>query len=137
MRAIVLVGQIDEQRQLPAGASIDLPPGQVRLVVRMADEDEAGASWSSGISEAWRDQLSDPRQDIAPIQRRCCMLGSWLSLHGFDIGFRQNPIQIYQGLSVPRFAPRLRGGPHPRRFPRRLRRAQVRAQAPRRAAPTK
>ena len=97
MRAIVLVGQIDEQHQLRADAPIDLPPGQVRLVMRTADEDEAGASWSSGISEAWRDQLSDARQDIAATERKCRMLDSWVSLHSFGIGFRQNPIQSIRG----------------------------------------
>jgi hypothetical protein len=34
----------------------------------MPDEDEAGALWSLGISELWRDELSDPRQDIYTLE---------------------------------------------------------------------
>jgi len=96
MRAIVPVG-----KSMNSAKSAPTPRLICRLVVRMADEDEAGASWSSGISEAWRDQLSDPQQDIAATERKCRMLDSWMSLRSFGIGFRRNPIQSVRDSACP------------------------------------
>ena len=64
MNAIELIGDIDDQHQLHAQVPIDLPTGQVRLIVLLAGEDDAGGMWAHGIAEAWSAKLQDPREDI-------------------------------------------------------------------------
>jgi hypothetical protein len=64
MRAIAIVGQIDDDHQIRAEAPPDLPPGRVQLIVVRPDEDESGAFWPWDVSRAWSDDLGDARQDI-------------------------------------------------------------------------
>jgi hypothetical protein len=64
MKAIELLGDIDEQHRLRAEVPKDLPPGQVRLIVLLPEEDDAGTAWASGIAKAWSAELSDAREDI-------------------------------------------------------------------------
>jgi hypothetical protein len=64
MRAIGIVGEIDEDHNIRAEAPPDLPPGRVQLIVVRPDEDEAGALWPWGFSQTWSDELSDVRQDL-------------------------------------------------------------------------
>lgn len=64
MRAIGIVGEIDEEHQIRAEAPRDIPPGRVQLIVVRPDEDESGAFWPWDVSRAWSDDLVDPRQDI-------------------------------------------------------------------------
>ena len=64
MKAIELVGDIDDQHQLHAEVPKDLPAGQVRLIVLLQEEDEAGGLWAHGIAHQWSTDLKDPRQDI-------------------------------------------------------------------------
>ena len=64
MKAIELVGDIDDQHRLQAQVPKDVPPGQVRLVVLLPDEDEAGAAWTQGVAKAWAAELEDRREDI-------------------------------------------------------------------------
>ena len=64
MRAIGIVGEIDEHHNIRAEAPRDLPPGRVQLIVVRPDEDEAGAFWPWDVSQAWSDELSDVRQDL-------------------------------------------------------------------------
>lgn len=68
MKAIELVGDIDEQHRLRAQVPEGLPPGPVRLIVLLPDEDDAGLSWSQGVARAWADELADPRQDIYTLE---------------------------------------------------------------------
>jgi hypothetical protein len=68
MKAIELVGDIDAQHQLRAQVPKDLPAGQVRLIVLLPDEDDAGAAWASGVAKAWSADLGDPRQDIYTLE---------------------------------------------------------------------
>jgi len=42
MKAIELVGDIDEQHRLRADVPKDLPAGPVRLIVLLPEEDDAG-----------------------------------------------------------------------------------------------
>ena len=64
MKAIELVGEIDEQHRLQAQVSAELPAGPVRLIVLFPDEDEAGIAWSAGVAKEWADEMWDSRQDL-------------------------------------------------------------------------
>lgn len=64
MKAIELVGDIDEQHRLQVQVPLELPAGRVRLIVFLPEEDEAGAAWANGINKEWTEELKDARQDI-------------------------------------------------------------------------
>ena len=64
MKAIELVGDIDEQHRLMAAVPDNVPPGQVRLIVLLPDEDDAGGAWAAGVARAWSADLEDRHQDI-------------------------------------------------------------------------
>jgi len=61
MRAIELVGEIDDQHRLRAQVPEDFPSGSVRVIVLMPEEDEAGLPWAGGVSAESSAQLSDPK----------------------------------------------------------------------------
>lgn len=64
MKAIELVGDIDEQHLLRAKVPEALPAGRVRLIVLLPEEDDTGTEWARGIARDWSEELSDTRQDI-------------------------------------------------------------------------
>ena len=64
MKAIELIGDIDEQHRLHARVPIEIPSGQVRLILLLPGEDEAGGVWADGVASEWSAELSDPREDI-------------------------------------------------------------------------
>ncbi len=64
MRAVELLGEIDDQHRLHAEAPESLPAGAVRVIVLIPEEDEGGAAWASGVSSDWSAELGDPAQDI-------------------------------------------------------------------------
>ena len=64
MKAIELIGDIDEQHRLHAQVPNEIPAGQVRLIVFLPGEDEAGALWADGVASEWSAELSDSREDI-------------------------------------------------------------------------
>ena len=64
MKAIELIGDIDEQHRLRASVPDEFPAGPVRLIVLLSEEDEAGPVWPRGLAREWVDELSDSRQDI-------------------------------------------------------------------------
>ena len=64
MKAIELIGDIDEQHRLRASVPEELPAGPVRLIVLVSEEDEAGTVWGHGLAREWADELSDSRQDL-------------------------------------------------------------------------
>ena len=64
MKAIELIGDIDEQHRLRASVPEEFPVGRVRLIVLLSEEDEAGAAWADGVAREWADELSDSSQDI-------------------------------------------------------------------------
>jgi hypothetical protein len=68
MKAIELVGDIDEQHRLQAQVPEELPAGPVRLIVLLPDEDESGAAWVQGVTREWSDELQDSRQDIYTLE---------------------------------------------------------------------
>ena len=64
MKAIELLGEIDNERRLRAEVPEGFPAGLVRVIVLVPEEDEAGLAWAGGISCEWSAELSDPEQDI-------------------------------------------------------------------------
>lgn len=64
MSSIPIYGPVDDQHRLSAVVPESIPPGPVTVWMVAAQEDEAGAQWSAGVSEQWRDELRDSRQDI-------------------------------------------------------------------------
>jgi hypothetical protein len=68
MKAIELIGDIDDQHRLQATVPQDLPAGQVRLIVLLPEEDDAGSVWETGIAEEWSAELGDPREDVYTLE---------------------------------------------------------------------
>ena len=68
MKAIELIGDIDDQHRLKADVPQELPAGPVRLIVLLPEEDEAGTAWAHGVSREWAEELRDPREDIYTLQ---------------------------------------------------------------------
>lgn len=64
MRAIELIGDVDEQHRLRAQVPDEVPAGQVRVIVFLPGEDEAGRFWAGGVASEWSAELSDPLEDI-------------------------------------------------------------------------
>jgi hypothetical protein len=64
MRAIELIGDIDNKHRLSASVPEDLPAGPVRLIVLLSEEDEADGAWALGVAREWTHELGDPRQDL-------------------------------------------------------------------------
>jgi len=64
MRAIELVGDVDDQHHLHVQVPEGMPSGPVRLIVLMPEEDEAGIRWVEGVAHEWARELADPREDI-------------------------------------------------------------------------
>ena len=68
MKAIELIGDVDDQHRLQARVPEEVPAGLVRLIVLVPEEDETGAAWAHGIATEWADELRDARQDIYTLQ---------------------------------------------------------------------
>ena len=54
MKAIELIGDIDEQHRLRASVPEELPAGPVRSIVLLPEEDESGTVWAHGSPENGR-----------------------------------------------------------------------------------
>jgi hypothetical protein len=68
MKAIELLGDVDEKHRLQAQVPPEVPAGPVRVIVLLPDEDEGGTAWRQGIAREWSDELSDSRQDIYTLE---------------------------------------------------------------------
>jgi hypothetical protein len=68
MKAIELLGDIDEKHRLRAEVPADVPAGPVRLIVLLPDEDEGGIAWPQGVAREWSEELQDSRQDIYTLE---------------------------------------------------------------------
>ena len=68
MKAVELVGEVDDKHQLQARVPETLAPGPVRIILLIPEEDEAGAAWTQGITREWAAELSDPREDIYTLE---------------------------------------------------------------------
>jgi len=64
MKAIELLGDIDDQHRLQAQVPEELPAGPVRLIVLLPEEDEGGNHWAQGLAREWAAELEDSRQDL-------------------------------------------------------------------------
>jgi hypothetical protein len=68
MKAIELLGNVDDQHRLQAQVPEGVPAGPVRVLVYVPEEDDAGAAWPHGLAAEWADDLSDPQQDIYTLE---------------------------------------------------------------------
>jgi hypothetical protein len=68
MKALELIGDIDEQHRLRAQVPAEVPAGPVRLIVLLPDEDDAGVAWARGVDREWLDELRDARQDVYTLE---------------------------------------------------------------------
>ena len=68
MKAIELIGDIDEQHELHAQVPTEIPAGKVRLIVFLRGEDEAGGLWAEGVASEWSAELSDSREDLYTLE---------------------------------------------------------------------
>ena len=68
MKAIELIGDIDDEHRLRARVPQELPAGPVRLIVLLPDEDDAGSAWERGVAHQWAGDLADDRQDIYTLE---------------------------------------------------------------------
>lgn len=70
MRAIELIAEVDAHRELQIALPSSVLPGKVRVIVLTPEpeEDIAGYIWAEGISEAWKAELLDPREDIYTLE---------------------------------------------------------------------
>ena len=64
MKAIEVLGEIDEQHRLQAQVPEHFPAGSVRVIVLMPEEDDAGSAWAGGLSAEWSEELADSNQDV-------------------------------------------------------------------------
>lgn len=64
MKAIELVGEIDKGHRLHADMPQEVPPGRVRVIVLLPEEDDAGSRWAHGVAKEWSAELRDQRQDL-------------------------------------------------------------------------
>lgn len=62
MRTIELVGQVDEQHQLHIEVPPDIPPGPVKVLVEVEEED--ATDWGRAVLQRWAEESDDPREDI-------------------------------------------------------------------------
>ncbi len=68
MKAIELLGNVDEERNLRAELPEQIPAGPVRLIVLLPDEDDGGFAWANGVASEWADELQDSGQDIYTLE---------------------------------------------------------------------
>jgi hypothetical protein len=68
MKALELLGDIDEKHRLQAEVPPEVPAGPVRLIVLLPDEDETGTAWTQGVAKEWSEDLRDSRQDIYTLE---------------------------------------------------------------------
>jgi hypothetical protein len=64
MKAIELIGDIDDQHRLQVQVPAEVPAGPARLILLLPEEDGAGTVWALGIAKEWTAELQDPREDM-------------------------------------------------------------------------
>ena len=64
MKALEVTAQIDSQHRLSGQVPPGLPPGRVRVIILVPEEDEAGEAWERGVAREWATELGDVREDI-------------------------------------------------------------------------
>ena len=67
MKVLELIGEVDATHQLQVQVPEALPPGLVRILV-LIPEDDAGGDWMQGIACEWAAAWRDPREDISTLE---------------------------------------------------------------------
>jgi hypothetical protein len=69
MKAVEVIGEVDDRHCLHIALPSSVEPGKVRVIVPSHEphEDEAGRAWIAGVSREWGEELTDSRQDIYTI----------------------------------------------------------------------
>jgi len=68
MKALEVTAEIDSQHRLRGAVPADLPPGRVRVIILVPEEDEAGEAWECGVAREWAAELCDVREDIYTLE---------------------------------------------------------------------
>ena len=68
MKTVELIGDVDAERRLSAEVPEDVPPGPVRLLLLVPEEDQTEEMWMRGIASAWSEDLADARQDLYTLE---------------------------------------------------------------------
>lgn len=68
MKAIELTVRVNKNHHLSARLPESVPPGQVRVLVLLPEEDDAGAIWMEAIAREWATEMTDPREDIYTLE---------------------------------------------------------------------
>ena len=68
MKALELIGEVDATHRLQVQVPEALPPGLVRVLVLIPEEDDAGGGWLQGIAREWAAEWCDPREDIYTLE---------------------------------------------------------------------
>lgn len=70
MKALELMAEVDAQRRVQLVLPESVLPGIVRVIVLTPEtlEEEAEATWMSGIAREWAGELADERQDIYTLE---------------------------------------------------------------------
>lgn len=70
MRAIELIGHVDDSHQLHLEMPPDVRPGPVKVTVELPDEfdDELSNAWGRAIGQAWAADWNDPGEDIYTLE---------------------------------------------------------------------
>ncbi len=68
MKAVELVGKVDDKHQLQARVPETPAPGPGPIILLIPEEDEARAAWMQGITREWAAELNDPREDIYTLE---------------------------------------------------------------------
>jgi len=66
MKAIELVGYVDDNHQLRAEVPHEIAPGPVKVIVEVDEEDPA--AWGQSAITLWAAEWSDPREDIYSLE---------------------------------------------------------------------
>lgn len=64
MKAIELIGHVDEQHRLHVELPPDVQPGPVKITVQLVSEVEDESDWLALINHSWAKDWSDPHEDI-------------------------------------------------------------------------
>jgi len=64
VKAIELIGHVDDQHQLHVELPANVKPGPVKITVQPVTEDEEQGAWLALINQSWAQDWSDPREDI-------------------------------------------------------------------------
>ena len=66
MSLIEVTGYVDGEHRLSAELPPGIPPGPVKILVKLPGEEteEDPESWARAVAKAWMADWSDPREDI-------------------------------------------------------------------------